>query len=198
MGLDMYLYKSKKGQFKARQNYYDAMNKHWEKWEPILRSLPRKDNGWELDDSKMTDQQKADRDQEAKEREGISVSMNYNEDSQRDNEIHYWRKFNALHGYIVQNFADGVDKCQTIEIKDVDGSYKGGVKDILDALRRTKKKLDAGKKTGLDMMPTAGFFFGSTEIDKWYEEDVAEALEFFNKLYEELEDDDVIYYEASW
>ena len=28
----------------------------------------------------------------------------------------YWRKFNALHSYIVENFADGIDECQKIDL----------------------------------------------------------------------------------
>jgi len=49
-------------------------------------------------------------------------------------EIVYWRKFNALHTFIVNNFAGGVDECQKIFLydyeidewywKDVENAYK--------------------------------------------------------------------------
>lgn len=35
-------------------------------------------------------------------------------------EVGYWRKVNWLHGFIVDTFADGVDKCQEIELSRAD------------------------------------------------------------------------------
>jgi hypothetical protein len=35
-------------------------------------------------------------------------------------ELGYWRKHPNLHGYIVENFADGVDECQEIELAPAD------------------------------------------------------------------------------
>lgn len=198
MGLDMYMYKSTKGQFAARQKYYKEIEKHYEKWNPIFKSYPVKDNGWEFDMDKMTQEQKDGIEKEKKERDAIIASTNYDPETRRDNEIHYWRKFNALHGYIVRVFGGGMDTCQTIEIKDENGSYKAGVKKLLSALKKTKKQLDDGKTENLEMMPTPGFFFGSTKVDDWFITDVKESLEFFQELYDDLSDDDVIFYEASW
>lgn len=198
MGLDMYLYRSTKGRFSSRKKYYEEMNKHYNKWDPILRQIPIKNNGWEFDEAKMTQEHRDNIEKEKEERDAIAVSTNYSPESRHEEEAHYWRKFNALHGYIVRTFADGEDTCQTIEIKDENGSYKAGVKKILDALIKTKKKLDSGKKTNLEMMPQEGFFFGSTEVDDWFKRDIEEALEYFQELYDSMGDEDVIYYEASW
>lgn len=54
----------------------------------------------------------------------------------------YWRKHSDLHGYIVEEFADGVDECQRIEI-DEDGLVK-----LIEAVKAHK------------LPQTSGFFFG--------------------------------------
>ncbi len=60
-------------------------------------------------------------------------------------ELGYWRKHPNLHGYIVQNFADGVDNCQPIYLEDAD------IEKIIDAVAR-------------DNLPhTQGFFFGNSD-----------------------------------
>ena len=40
------------------------------------------------------------------------------EDTNYENceEVAYWRKFNALHNWFVQNCQDGVDECQYAEV----------------------------------------------------------------------------------
>lgn len=45
---------------------------------------------------------------------------------------------------------------------------------------------------------TGGFFFGSTNYDKWYWEDVKDCLKQMEKLYKTLEDDDLAYWIFSW
>lgn len=59
-------------------------------------------------------------------------------------ELGYWRKHPNLHGYIVQNFAEGVDNCQPIELS---------AEDLTQILHAT---ID-------DKLPhTEGFFFGTS------------------------------------
>lgn len=67
------------------------------------------------------------------------------DDHMEDEELAYWRKHPNLHGFIVQTFAEGVDKCQRIPLGEKD------LKTIIEAVRR--KKLPA----------TSGFFFGESE-----------------------------------
>lgn len=45
---------------------------------------------------------------------------------------------------------------------------------------------------------TGGFFFGSTNYDKWYWEDVKDCLKQMEKLYKKLEDGDLAYWIFSW
>lgn len=60
-------------------------------------------------------------------------------------ELGYWRKHPDLHGFIVQNFADGVDQCQEIEL----------------SVEQLQEILEANEK---DRLPhTEGFFFGASQ-----------------------------------
>lgn len=85
-------------------------------------------------------------------------------------EVGYWRKFNALHGFIVDNFANGVDNCQDIWL-DYDD-----VESILKALKDTENPIK----------PVEGFFFGSQDMDEWYYEDVKKAIEVFEAVLKDM------------
>jgi hypothetical protein len=117
-------------------------------------------------------------------------------------DVGYWRKFNALHNYIVENFADGRDDYQHI------GLTEGGLRNILDTLQEAKDILDSDasdeeKSDKLsDVFPTAeGFFFGSNEYDDYYAENVAYTISLLTDLLDECEgceDACSFYYQASW
>lgn len=110
-------------------------------------------------------------------------------------QIGYWRKFNALHGFIVEHYADGEDNCRKIYLS------KDDIKEILDTLKEVK----ANPNSAMDIMPpTSGFFFGSKDIDEWFIRDVEYSVELFEDVLEMLEKNDKrknyyeIYYQASW
>jgi hypothetical protein len=117
-------------------------------------------------------------------------------------QVGYWRKFNALHGYIVDTFASGEDNCQQIYLDNY------SLIQILDTLKRAKDILDSDasdeeKSDKLsDVFPTAeGFFFGSTDYEDYYAENVAYTISLLTDLLdecEESEDDCSFYYQASW
>jgi hypothetical protein len=92
-------------------------------------------------------------------------------------ELAYWRKHPNLHGYIVREFAGGVDECQKIPLSRADIS----------------KTLAAVKS---DALPdTGGFFFGvSRPGDKLHTlPQLAGVLEYM------LAHPDVrVFYQASW
>ena len=113
-----------------------------------------------------------------------------NRDGFRMYQIGYFRKFNALHNYIVNNLANGVDECQEIEIT------KDNLYDLLDTLTR----VDNDKDLADSELPTAdGFFFGSTCYDDWYFSDVKDAIEMCELFLAKIDFDkyDLIY-RASW
>ena len=113
-----------------------------------------------------------------------------NMDGFRMYQIGYFRKFNALHNYIVNNLAEGIDECQEIEI----------TKDNLYALLDKLIRVDNNKDLAHSELPTAdGFFFGNTAYDDWYFSNVKEAIEmcklFLTKI--DFNKYDLIY-QASW
>lgn len=63
-------------------------------------------------------------------------------------EIGYWRKHPNLHGYIVREFADGVDECQEIMLDE------DNVKQIMAAIKSK------------ELPETTGFFFGVSHNDE--------------------------------
>jgi hypothetical protein len=102
--------------------------------------------------------------------------------------IGYWRKFNALHSYIVENFADGVDDCKPIYLSPSD------IDNILNTLRKARDNKDKAN----EILPTSsGFFFGSQDYDEWYWKDVEYSIRLFEELIK-VKDEYEIYYEASW
>ena len=111
-----------------------------------------------------------------------------------DYKVGYWRKFNALHSYIVRTFADGEDRCQTIYLD------KERVEKMISILEAISK--DHSLAAGL-MPCQRGFFFGPQDYDEWYFRNVDYSLTTFKKvlpLYDSCSDesDTYIIYEASW
>jgi len=106
--------------------------------------------------------------------------------------VMYWRKFNALHKHIVDTWADGRDECQPIELP-------------VDGLRTIHEKLSAVLKEpsrAREILPTEdGFFFGDTEYNEWYFEQVTQSHEELGELLSKLDkrtDDLYPIYQASW
>lgn len=135
-----------------------------------------------------------------------------------EEEVAYWRKFNALHAWFVNNCGDGEDECQPIyvpveKLEEVLGILKQ-VKEKLDNSKLVKKSIKTwnGESVEIDVYdceeevtelfsPQSGFFFGSTEIGEWYKNDVIDAIEVFEEILKEEElngNDGYYYYQASW
>jgi hypothetical protein len=111
-------------------------------------------------------------------------------------EVAYWRKFNALHNWFVNKCADGVDECQPIYVSEE------MMKELLETLHKVKEVYDSNppdKEEQLDdIFPTSsGFFFGGTEYDEYYIQEVNETIELIENLLEEEGGDDYEY-QASW
>ena len=74
-------------------------------------------------------------------------------------ELHYWRKFNALHKWFTDNIQDGVDNCEEYYVES----------EKLYNLRDVCEKIIADKSLAPELLPTSsGFFFGATEYDEYY------------------------------
>lgn len=107
-------------------------------------------------------------------------------------EIMYWRKFNALHNWIVNNCANGVDECQRIYMSN---------NDLVD-LYNTLKEVSVDNDKAEELLPTtAGFFFGGTDYDEYYFDQVNRTIEelrpYIQDIHENSFNSDFVY-QASW
>ena len=101
--------------------------------------------------------------------------------------VGYWRKANAIHRWFVENVQGGVDDCREY--------YVSGDK-LRELLKLAKESVNAvlnGKEPVLETQ--SGFFFGSTEYDDWYVEDMKETVRILSSL--DLDDGDY-YYQSPW
>lgn len=137
-------------------------------------------------------------------------------------EVAYWRKFNALHNWFVQNCGHGEDTCQEMYVsKDQLEELLALLHKVNDLLKNSKMvhKVVAGWKEDrltkvyecedqvMELLPpTQGCFFGSYEIDQWYKDDVVNTIIILEDLLSENTYEDRangiyggdFYYQASW
>lgn len=77
--------------------------------------------------------------------------------------IGYWRKANQIHQWFVMNVQDGEDECKPHYVS----------REQLEELRGVCREVMADHSKADELLPTgAGFFFGSTEYDEWYFEQI--------------------------
>lgn len=113
----------------------------------------------------------------------------------------YWRKANGIHNWFVNNVQDGRDECQKSfvapqQLRDLRDACE---KVLYASTQDSRGVQEVAFEVGLS--PKSGFFFGSTEYDEYYMED----LRYTAKLITRLEVAGVfdnawvdIYYQASW
>lgn len=105
-------------------------------------------------------------------------------------EIAYWRKANHIHRWFVQNCQNGVDECQKTNIS------RKQLEELLDTCKIVEKDHDKAE----ELLPTQeGFFFGSTEYDKYYFDDIKYTIEVLTKILNDKSFDEMdISYHSSW
>lgn len=108
-------------------------------------------------------------------------------------QIGYFRKFNALHSYIVKTFADGIDNCQDIILYKEDVEQ---IKKVLDDVLNAHQQVEKAK----ELLPTqSGFFFGGTDYDEFYFEDVKDAADLMQSFLDNFDFESYqLVYQASW
>jgi hypothetical protein len=85
----------------------------------------------------------------------------------------YWRKANQVHNWFVQNVQNGVDDCDEYP---VDAEQLAYLVSLCD-------RVLADTKTARDLLPPAsGFFFGGTDIDEWYGQDLIHTSEDLKRV----------------
>jgi len=93
-------------------------------------------------------------------------------------QVAYWRKFNALHGWFINNCGGGVDECQDISVDEEK------LKELLETLKEVSSNFTKAEEL---LPPTQGFFFGSDEVDEYYKEEVNSTIKIIEDLLEEHE-----------
>lgn len=108
-------------------------------------------------------------------------------------QIGYFRKFNALHSYIVRTFANGIDNCQDIILYKEDVEQ---IKKVLDDVLNAHQQVEKAK----ELLPTqSGFFFGGTDYDEFYFEDVKDAADLMQSFLDNFDFENYqLVYRASW
>ena len=102
----------------------------------------------------------------------------------------YWRKANAIHQWFVKNVQDGTDDC---------GYYYVSREKLQELVDICKTVLADHSKAQEQLPPQAGFFFGSTDINEWYFQDLQLTIDQIEPLLanEALDDLDFRYH-SSW
>jgi hypothetical protein len=74
-------------------------------------------------------------------------------------DVHYWRKANAIHKWFVDHLQDGDDDCKEYCVsQEILKRFLGNINAVL-----------ANPVLADELLPsTSGFFFGGTEYDEWY------------------------------
>ena len=107
-------------------------------------------------------------------------------------EAAYWRKANAIHGWFVDNVQDGTDDCKSYYVS------RGKLEELRDLCRQIYELKDA-KRAESELPPCAGFFFGNTDIDQYYWDDLKSTDEQLTAaLTDESLTDCEFYYQSSW
>lgn len=80
----------------------------------------------------------------------------------------YWRKANAIHNWFVKNVQDGTDDCDRYHVL---------YEQLVELYHLVSSAINLHEQgddsvAAKELPPTAGFFFGSREMDEWYWEDM--------------------------
>jgi len=103
--------------------------------------------------------------------------------------VGYWRKQNAIHNWFVNNVQGGVDECDKHSVS----------RESLESLRRLCLEVLKDNSKAMELLPpTAGFFFGGTEIDEYYIEGLKYTVEMITKALDRADESWTFYYQSSW
>lgn len=135
--------------------------------------------------------------------------------------VGYWRKANHIHKWFVENVQDGEDDCGYYEVD------QEQLEELLDICKLIKSKCQLVKgnvKVGEHLengefvadyedgqvldhpeiaeeyLPTqCGFFFGGTDYDEWYMQDIDNTIDILEKVLEETDfETQMVIYSSSW
>ena len=122
-------------------------------------------------------------------KDGKEIPIQFNRVSTIIEEVGYWRKANHIHNWFVEKCQDGVDECQKTYID---------IEQLTDLLQVCKIVIN-NKDLASELLPTSsGFFFGGTEYDEYYFNDIQYTIELIESLFKEDNTNSSFYYSSSW
>lgn len=137
-------------------------------------------------------------------------------------QIGYWRKANEIHNWFVEHVQDGADDCEYHEevTEEVLEELLATCQKVLDSCELVEGKINNGYKyengqripimedgkyvkdpsVAMELLPTtSGFFFGGTDYDEWYVDDIKNTIEICKKTLETTDfEKQMIFYVSSW
>ena len=109
-----------------------------------------------------------------------------------DEEIGYWRKAYAIHNWFVNNCQDGVDDCRDAYVS------KENLETLLELCKQVKKNKKHPEEAMLLLPTKSGFFFGNTDYEDWYFEDIDTTIAILEKALAEDMSNAEYSYHSSW
>ena len=133
----------------------------------------------------------------------------------------YWRKANAIHAWFVENVQDGRDECQRSYVSRVQlRKLLDTVNKVIDSCKlipgevlngytygpegKVVANVEAGQViensavAALLLPAQEGFFFGNTEYNEWYLDDLLETKRILEEALQDKYEDWGFEYHASW
>ena len=102
--------------------------------------------------------------------------------------VGYWRKANHIHQWFVDNVQDGRDECQEAYFP----------REVLEKLKADCEIVLESPALAPEVLPVQeGFFFGSTEYDEYYFEDIKDTVKIIDRVLQMPEEWDFVY-QSSW
>jgi len=92
-------------------------------------------------------------------------------------EVGYWRKANQIHAWFVKNVQEGEDDCGSYDVE----------WDKLAELRKVCKAVLERRELAEELLPSeSGFFFGGTEYDEYYFDQLERTVEIIDAIEKNL------------
>ena len=103
-----------------------------------------------------------------------------------DVQLMYWRKANQIHSWFTEGAVE--DNCTPIPVTE---------KEILKLIDLCMDVLAGKKDVAKELLPTEeGFFWGETEYDEWYYQDIRDTLTGLSEALDDIKANDELYYYA--
>lgn len=105
-------------------------------------------------------------------------------------EVAHWRKANHIHNWFVINVQNGADDC---------GNYAVSIDNLADLKTVCDTALHFKERASIILPTCEGFFFGSTDYDEGYFEDIKYTMDVCDKILQTTNfNEDLIFYTSSW